>query len=96
MRRWPVLSVKCCLAAARMVSLACWALLRSACTLWHRMPCVVDSVVHRVSVRWRDDSDVKFRSREQPLEARLWAMASPMPGLQLVSNVIYIVVVGCH
>lgn len=79
MRSWPCGPVKCCLAAARMVSLPRWASLRSACTLWHRMPCVLDSVVHRDSVRSRDDSEVKFRSSEQPLDARLCAIASPMP-----------------
>ena len=70
---------KCCLAAVRMVVTAVSASLRSACTAWVRMEWVVDRVVQRDSVRAREDSEVKLRRSEQPLEARLWAMASPMP-----------------
>lgn len=43
------------------------------------MEWVVDRVVQSDSVRAREDSEVKLRRSEQPLEARLWAIASPMP-----------------
>lgn len=45
------------------------------------MECSAASERQRASVGAREVSEVKFRSSEQPLEARLRAMASPIPGL---------------
>jgi hypothetical protein len=34
-----------------------------------------------------EESEVKFRTRETPFEARLWAIAAPIPGKGLVEAV---------
>lgn len=51
------------------------------------MPCAEASDAHNSSVWEREDSDVKLRSREQPLAARLRAIASPIPEV-VVSDVL--------
>lgn len=71
--------LKCSCAALMMAVTASAGLLRSACTLSHLMLWVVAKEEHNASVGAREDSEVKFRSSEQPFSARLRAIASPIP-----------------